>query len=150
MTTISPSAKRSHFVRAALLALALCPAAGPGGARAANEPAPPSSAAPRNEVRIAASEFKFSTPSGQIYAGEPVTLILDNSAAESEHAILFQGLGVRLFAQAGETVRKTVVFGKAGVFSFVCDLPGHQEAGMSGKLTVRSANDASRAVVGLK
>ncbi|MBO0734798.1 MAG: hypothetical protein J2P49_10910, partial [Methylocapsa sp.] len=52
--------------------------------------------------------------------------------------------------RARPSVRKTVVFDRAGVFSFVCDLPGHWEAGMSGKLTVRGATaGASRAVVGL-
>jgi plastocyanin len=144
------SAKRSHFRLAALLALALGSTGWPGVAKAANDPAEPPRDAPRNEVRIAATEFKFSAPSGQIVAGEPMTLILDNSEGESEHAIFFQSLGVRLFAQAGETVRKTVVFDKPGDFFFVCDLPGHREAGMIGKLTIHSAGDASRAVVGQK
>lgn len=99
--------------------------------------------APQNEVKIVSTEFKFSSPSQRIIAGQPVTLILDNAHAESEHAIFFPGLGVRLFAQAGEIARQTVVFDKPGEFTFVCDLPGHREAGMIGKLVVRPGDISS-------
>src|SRR5262245_5777379 len=97
---------------------------GAAAAQAANNPERTSLAASQNEVKIVSTEFKFAFPAQRIIAGQPVTLVLDNSEAESEHAIFFQALGVRLFAQAGEIVRKTVVFDKAGEFAFVCDLPG--------------------------
>jgi plastocyanin len=117
-------------------------------ARAANDPQP-ALAPPQNEIKIVSTEFKFVIPAQRIVAGEPVTLVLDNSQAESEHAVFFQALGVRLFAQAGEIVRKTVVFNKAGEFAFVCDLPGHREAGMAGKLVVRAADrSASPEILG--
>jgi plastocyanin len=115
-------------------------------AQAANDPQP--ALAPlQNEVKIVSTEFKFAIPARRIVAGEPVTLVLDNSQAESEHAIFFQALGVRLFAQAGEIVRKTVIFDKAGEFAFVCDLPGHREAGMAGKLVVRAADRSASAEI---
>jgi plastocyanin len=104
-------------------------------AQAANDPQP-ALAPSQNEVKIVSTEFKFAIPAQRIVAGQPVTLVLDNSQAESEHAVFFQALGVRVFAQAGEIVRKTIIFDKAGEFAFVCDLPGHREAGMIGKLTV--------------
>jgi plastocyanin len=100
-------------------------------------------AAPK-EIKIVATEFKFAVPARHIVAGQPVTLVLDNSQAESEHAIFFPALGVRLFAQAGKTVRKTVLFDKPGEFAFVCDLPGHREAGITGKLAVREDDMTAR------
>ncbi len=117
-------------------------------AQAANDPQP-TLAPPQNEVKIVPTEFKFAILAQRIVAGEPVTLVLDNSQAESEHAVFFQALGVRLFAQVGEIVRKTVIFNKAGEFAFVCDLPGHREAGMAGKLVVRAADrSASPEILG--
>jgi plastocyanin len=119
-------------------------------AKASDSSRHPLAAPPQNEIKIIATEFKFSAPSRHIVAGQPVTLVLDNSEAESEHAIFFPALGVRLFAPAGETVRKTVLFDKAGEFAFVCDLPGHREAGMIGKLAVRQGDViASPEVAGL-
>jgi plastocyanin len=108
-----------------------------------SNPAQAPLAAPQNEVKITFTEFKFSSPSQRISAGQPITLILDNAEAESQHAIFFPGLGVLLFAYAGEIVRKIVVFDKAGEFTYVCDLPGHREAGMIGKLTVRAGDNGN-------
>jgi Copper binding proteins, plastocyanin/azurin family len=69
-------------------------------------------------------------------AGRAVTLVLDNSGAETEHGIFVPALGFRLDAKAGEVVRRVTVFDKAGKYDFSCDLPGHPEAGMRGKLIV--------------
>jgi uncharacterized cupredoxin-like copper-binding protein len=69
-------------------------------------------------------------------AGRGVTVILDNSGAETEHGLFLPAFGFRLQAKAGEIVRKTAVFDTAGEYEFSCDLPGHREAGMTGTLIV--------------
>jgi plastocyanin len=61
-------------------------------------------------------------------------LVLDNSQAETEHGIKMPAFGFYLIAKGGQVTRKTFIFDKPG--EFMCDLPGHQEAGMKGKLTV--------------
>jgi uncharacterized cupredoxin-like copper-binding protein len=45
-------------------------------------------------------------------------------------------LGFRLQVKAGEIAGKKTVFAKPGEYEFVCDLPGHLEAGMKGRLIV--------------
>lgn len=112
------------------------------GARA--EPArPPLVATPAAaELRIVSTEFGFSPPSPQVVAGRRVTVILDNSKGETEHLVLVRELGLRMFARANEIVRREYVFDRPGTYDFVCDLPGHTEAGMKGKLIV--APDESR------
>jgi plastocyanin len=142
--------KRSQYCIVALSIGVIALIGGSIAAKAADSSGRNLAAPPQNEIKIVATEFKFAAPSRHIVAGQPVTLVLDNSEAESEHAIFFPALGVRLFAQAGETVRKTVLFDKAGEFAFVCDLPGHREAGMIGKLAVRQGDMiASPEVAGL-
>jgi plastocyanin len=88
------------------------------------------------EVRIVSTEFRFSPTTVLIAAGRAVTLILDNSGAETEHGFFLPALGFRLEAKAGQIVRKRTVFVKPGEYKFICDLPGHHEAGMNGMLIV--------------
>ncbi|MGQ0444648.1 MAG: cupredoxin domain-containing protein [Beijerinckiaceae bacterium] len=88
------------------------------------------------EVRIVSTEFNYAPATVRVAAGREFTLVLDNSGAETEHGIFVPGLGFRLEVKAGEIVRKKTVFAKPGEYEFVCDMPGHQEAGMTGKLIV--------------
>jgi len=148
MSASNPIHRCSRPVIAAIAFVVFGVMNGPIAAQAANDPQP-AMAAPQSEVKIGSSEFKFAVSAQRIAAGQPVTLVLDNSEAESEHAVFFPALGVRLFAQAGEIVHKTVIFDKPGEFTFVCDLPGHREAGMAGKLVVRAADrSASPEIIG--
>ena len=88
------------------------------------------------EARIVSTEFKFSPATVMVAAGRVVTLVLDNSGAETEHGLFVPALGFRLQAKAGEIVRKNTVFEKPGEYEFVCDLPGYRDAGMTGMLIV--------------
>src|SRR5580704_14221490 len=88
------------------------------------------------EVWIASTEFKFVPATVRVSGGHSVTLVLDNSQAETEHGINLPAFGFYLIARAGQVTRKTFIFDKPGVYEFMCDLPGHQEAGMKGKLIV--------------
>lgn len=88
------------------------------------------------ELRIVATEFKFAPARITVPSGTPITLVLDNSAGETEHGIVVPAFDFRLDAKAGEIAQKTVVFAKPGEYAFTCDLPGHREAGMAGTLIV--------------
>jgi plastocyanin len=90
------------------------------------------------EVRIVSTEFKFAPATVRVTARRSVTLVLDNSQAETEHGINLPASGFYLKARAGQVTRKTVTFDETGEYEFMCDLPGHQEAGMKGKLIVRA------------
>jgi plastocyanin len=88
------------------------------------------------EVRIVSTEFRFSPATILVAARRAVTLVLDNSGAETEHGLFVPALGFRLQAKAGEIARKNIVFEKLGKYEFTCDLPGHHDAGMKGTLIV--------------
>ena len=97
----------------------------------------PSNETKTAEVRIVSTEFGYAPAKVMVIAGRAVTLVLDNSGAETEHNLFVPAFGFRLQAKAGETARKSTVFEKPGEYEYSCDLPGHREAGMSGKLIVR-------------
>lgn len=89
------------------------------------------------EVIIVSTEFKYVPAKVQIpSSGRSVTLVLDNSRAETEHGIILPAFNFRLEVKAGEIARKSIVFDKPGEYEFSCDLPGHHEAGMKGTLIV--------------
>jgi hypothetical protein len=62
------------------------------------------------EVRIVSTEFKYAPAKVRVTAGRAVTLVLDNSGAETEHGLFLPALGFRLEAKAGQIVRKSTVF----------------------------------------
>jgi uncharacterized cupredoxin-like copper-binding protein len=88
------------------------------------------------EVRIVSTEFKYAPAKVRVTAGRAFTLVLDNSGAETEHGLFLPAIGFRLQAKAGEIARKKTVLARPGQYEFVCDLPGHLEAGMTGTLIV--------------
>ena len=100
---------------------------------AAREPSSPAKPA---EIRVVSTEFRFSPATVLVAAGRAVTLVLDNGRAETEHGLFVPALGFRLQVKAGEIARKNTVFEKPGEYEFICDLPGHLEAGMTGRLIV--------------
>jgi heme/copper-type cytochrome/quinol oxidase subunit 2 len=75
------------------------------------------------EVRIVSTEFKYAPAKVRVTAGRAVTLVLDNSGAETEHGLFLPALGFRLEAKAGQIVRKSTVFVTPGEYEFICDLP---------------------------
>jgi uncharacterized cupredoxin-like copper-binding protein len=88
------------------------------------------------EVRIVSTEFQYTPVQLRVAAGRKFTLVLDNSGAETEHDLFLPAFGFLLQAKAGEIARKNTVFEKPGEYGFICDLPGHRDAGMKGKLIV--------------
>jgi uncharacterized cupredoxin-like copper-binding protein len=88
------------------------------------------------EVWTAATEFKFVPATVRVIGGRSVSLVLDNSQGETEHEINVPAFGFYLIARGGQVTRKSFIFDEPGQYEFMCELPGHQEAGMKGKLIV--------------
>ena len=81
-------------------------------------------------------DLKFTTDSLTGKAGE-ITIKMDNPS-DLPHAIAVEGNGVD---EEGETVQKggtseVTAKLKAGEYTFYCPVPGHEEGGMKGTLTV--------------
>lgn len=91
------------------------------------------------EITIVSTEFKFVPSRMQLPVGRKVLLILDNSSGETEHGVFLPALNARLEAKAGETAKGEFVFEKPGFYDFVCDLPGHRDAGMQGMIEVSTS-----------
>ena len=82
----------------------------------------------------APSEFLFNPSQAAVPANTAVTVALPNRGA-LPHNFTIQELGISVTAQAGEA-GEAMVNAPAGTYEFVCNIPGHSEAGMVGTLTV--------------
>jgi plastocyanin len=100
----------------------------------------PSEGAKAQDLKISADpggQLKFDKSSLTAEAGE-VKITMDNPSSVP-HAVGVKGSGVD---EDGETVQQGGVSTvsanlKAGEYEFYCPVPGHEEAGMKGTLTVK-------------
>lgn len=69
--------------------------------------------------------------------GDKVSVKLINKDAAQAHSFLIPDLKVKSSQVApGKTETINFTADKAGTFEFYCDVPGHKEGGMVGKMTV--------------
>ncbi|HEY7822530.1 MAG TPA: cupredoxin domain-containing protein [Acidimicrobiia bacterium] len=84
---------------------------------------------------VTATEFAFSPDELSATVGEPVNLRLVN-AGDLPHDLVIPDLDIRLAAGPGQQATIGIEVDEAGSYQFVCSLPGHADAGMTGLLTV--------------
>ena len=99
--------------------------------------AAPSAAA----LKFTASEFKYAPNSAKVQSGAAVNVTLTNGGTVDHTWVLLDKDGkttlFKLQATAGQSVSGTFKPPSAGSYSFICDVPGHRESGMTGTLSVQ-------------
>lgn len=88
-------------------------------------------------LRVVSTDLAFDATRLALPAGEEVTLVLENEGA-IVHNIDIPELGVFVQAEGGETAEVTFTVPEGGgPYSFICNIPGHQAAGMEGAVFIR-------------
>jgi len=131
----TPSVTRPLTVTAPGLAVAPPPAPG-------QVAAPIQAPAPAAEVKMIATDLKFSAPTIEAKVGQPIKIILENKGA-IEHDIAFptvkadkSAASLKAVAKAGQTATLEFTPTAKGTYEYICTVPGHKEAGMKGKINV--------------
>jgi nitrite reductase (NO-forming) len=96
--------------------------------------------APGGEIDIEAFDLGFKLASSTVASAGSYPVTFKNTGSTT-HDVTFAD-GTKLTADAGQTVKGTVNVPAAGL-AFLCSIPGHAAAGMTGKLSV--GNDAPAA-----
>ncbi len=87
-------------------------------------------------IEIRATEFSFEPDEIQVHEGETVRLKLINAGSLS-HNIHLEGVPVETeTVQSGSTATVRFTAQSAGTVQFFCDVPGHEQAGMTGRIAV--------------
>jgi plastocyanin len=89
------------------------------------------------EITVATTEFKFNPDTITVKVGDHVKVTLDNSKGTLKHDFVQSDLNINASVEAGQKSTFEFTPTKAGTFDFTCDVPGHQEAGMVGKIVVQ-------------
>lgn len=89
------------------------------------------------QVTIVLEDFRFTPNRIDAKVGVPILVRLTNSGTES-HDLNFESIhmpglgGVESILAPGETRTITLRFDQPGTHTFICTLPGHAAAGMTG------------------
>jgi uncharacterized cupredoxin-like copper-binding protein len=83
---------------------------------------------------VKATEFKYALGKTKVSRGT-VTFKVKNSG-HVKHDFKINGKKTKLLSPGASTTLK-VSFSKAGRYTYLCTVPGHAQAGMKGKLTVK-------------
>ena len=102
---------------------------------------PAGAAVGNNPIQIVMTDMRFNPNRIDARVGQPVVLTLVNEGVERHDfafpAIEMPGLrGIETLTMPGQSTHITLTFDKAGTFPFLCTIPGHATAGMTGALFV--------------
>lgn len=92
-------------------------------------------------VEIAMTEMRFSPNRIDARAGQSVLVtIVNRGSVRHDLALPSIGMpslrGVETLTMPGESSRLTLLFDASGTYSFLCTIPGHAAAGMTGAVFV--------------
>ena len=102
---------------------------------------PPGPAQGNNAVEIVMTEMRFSPNRIDARVGQPVVLTLVNKGSQ-RHDLAFPSIempglqGVETLTLPGQMTRITLTFDRQGSYMFLCAIPGHAAAGMTGAVFV--------------
>ncbi|HRN50258.1 MAG TPA: cupredoxin domain-containing protein [Anaerolineales bacterium] len=84
---------------------------------------------------LTAHDMLWSLHEIDIRAGQPVELTLRNEGA-LDHVFQIDDLDVQVLLSPGDVEIITFTIKQPGVITFICSIPGHEEAGMLGQIVV--------------
>ncbi|MBI3913289.1 MAG: cupredoxin domain-containing protein [Chloroflexi bacterium] len=87
-------------------------------------------------VTVTHTEFKMDPADINAAPGQTITVTQVNKGSIQHHWV-FPAANIQLSMDPGQTVTKTFTAPAAGTYDIYCDVPGHKEAGMSGKFIVK-------------
>jgi len=109
---------------------------------AACAPAQPAAAAkstaPAQEISITATEMAFSPATLEVKAGQPVTLtVKNNGVLEHNWQATIGSETIVVAVQPKQSASRTFTPQTAGTYKIICNVPGHEQAGMVATLVVK-------------
>lgn len=119
------------------LALAAC---GGNSAPPASGAAAPAGGGSEQELKVTASDFKYDPNSFTVKAGQKTKVTMTNKGAVDHTWVVNDSSGAPVFKMVvpvGKTLSGEFTLPTAGTYTLLCDVAGHKEAGMQGKIVAQ-------------
>jgi plastocyanin len=87
------------------------------------------------EITLVAEDIVWDQNAIDLQVGQTVNLTLRNDGA-LDHTFVAKELDLNVLLGPGETKELSFVVSDTGTLSYICDIPGHEEAGMAGEFIV--------------
>lgn len=94
---------------------------------------------PTKAVTLLAEDIEWSSNLIEAEPGQPIELTIRNVGA-LDHNFVLEELGLDILLTPGESETITIQLAESGRYEFICDIPGHEEAGMVGELVIGAEN----------
>ncbi len=89
-------------------------------------------------VTVTATEFKFDPATIDAAPGQTVNVTFKNAGTVQHTFVIKEANNFKLTADPGQTVTGSFTApSTAGNYTYFCDVPGHEQAGMKGTLAVK-------------
>ena len=86
-------------------------------------------------ITLSAEDIVWDQSRIELKVGETVNLSVRNDGV-LDHTFVAKELDLNVMLSPGEVVELSFVVTEAGSLSYICDIPGHEEAGMAGEFIV--------------
>lgn len=90
-----------------------------------------SEASPR-EITLVAEDIIWDQTKIDLQVGQTIMLTLRNDGV-LDHSFVAKELDLNVLLSPGEVQELSFVVSQAGSLSYICNIPGHEEAGMTGE-----------------
>ena len=87
------------------------------------------------QVTLLAEDIVWSSDLIEAEAGQPIELTITNTGA-LDHDFVIEELDLDILLAPGQSETITFVVDEAGTYEYICNIPGHQDAGMVGNLVI--------------
>lgn len=91
------------------------------------------SAPPELQIGLEARDIEWNITTIETDVGQKVTITLENVGA-LDHNLIIEEFGIGVEVKPGEIEVVSFIVDAAGNYAFICDVPGHAEAGMVGEI----------------
>ncbi|MCH7664036.1 MAG: cupredoxin domain-containing protein [Chloroflexi bacterium] len=92
-------------------------------------------APPALEITLTAFDIEWDTTNFDALVGQSITITVVNKGL-LDHNLIIEKFGIDVDISPGATETVTFMVTEPGTIDFICDEPGHLEAGMAGTITV--------------
>jgi nitrite reductase (NO-forming) len=87
------------------------------------------------QITLLAEDIEWSSDLIEAEAGQMIELTITNTGA-LDHDFVIEELDLDILLVSGQSETVTFVVNEAGTYEYICNIPGHQDAGMVGELVI--------------